>query len=314
MKTARAMAVFCVVCVAQIHAAESVNIMSQHSSVSTSVSLYRQTQEGFGELLLTRSERDDSPATGDRSASVEVSAAHEGVSQTSSSQLGIEITRQAEESTIHVASSLSTSFQPTPDARLRSGSTWIEIRSDQTFRVSLDRPHQFTASLVPTGNRSLAASGSVYVQSLASGENAVIGFSLTEAGLRTLSTRLGPGEHHISSSVEFSGSGSFDLDNGDIFPTDGDVGMDMAIRLVAIGETPTVSGRIQMLPPAAGRIHFLASELLPGKYYELERSVSLDTPFWQFVRNFHAASADVTFTDVFDPGAPAAFYRLRQSP
>jgi len=295
----------------QLRAADSVSITSQYSTISASVSLYRTTPGLFSELLVSRAANDSSPVIGNRTAEITTRAEAEGVTQGGSAAIEIGISNSPTSATIRVETALSASFTQDAQAQLRTGSTSVYLYSDHTFRLRLERPHQVTLTLTPTGSRSLIGNAGATVHSYASGGSSSIALLLDSPETRTLQLRLDRGEHEVSARVSSESWGSFDLNQGDVSPVAGDVGLVLAVNLEAIAEdVPLVSGRIAMAPPVAGRVSFNLSELTPGHYYELLRSDDLRNGFWYFVRNLYAVSASATLSADFDAAAPSAYYRL----
>lgn len=295
-------------------AADSVTITSQYSSIVSSASLYRDAGNGYTELLVTRSERDDSPAIGDRSALVETIAAAGGVSQAAAAQADVEIVQEPESTSLQVQSAFVASFQALPDTTLKKGNTQTDVRSDHNFIFKLARPHSVTITLVPTGNRTLPASASLSLYSFGGSETFTLSMSLNDAETRAATLRLDQGEYSIQSSAVAAGWGQFNLTTGEIIPLSGDAGLIMRFEFVPTGTGTLSSGHLEILPPDAGFITLALSELEPGRFYELERSDTLDQPEWHFVRNFNASSSTAILKEPFDLEFPTVYYQLRLVP
>lgn len=295
----------------QLHAAESVSFVSQYSTISASVSLYRGNPGSFTELLVTRSSNDSSQIIGNRTADTATLAKADGVTQVAMAAIDVGISNAPASATIRVETTFGASFNQEAQAHLRTGSTSVYIYSEHNFRLRLDRPHQVTLTLTPIGSRTLIGNGGASVHSYSSGGYSSLALQLYSPETRTLQLRLERGEHEVSARVSSEGWGSFDLDQGDFTPFAGDVGMVLAVSMVSIeGDIPYASGRIEMAPPADGHVSLTLSELTPGRYYELLRCDDLNSDSWHFVRNFFTASANATISTAFEEGAPAAFYRL----
>ena len=295
----------------QLRAADSVSIASQYSSISASVSLHRSNPGSFNETLVTRSSSDNSQLIGNRTANITTLAEADGVKQVATAAIVVGISNAPTSATIRLETTLGASFTQDTQAQLRTGSTSVYIYSDHNFRIRLDRPHQVSLTLTPTGNRSLIGNASANLHSYANGGSSSLALPLNSPETRTLQLRLERGEHEVSARVSSEGWGSFDLDQGDFTPFDGDVGVVLTVSLVAIeGDLPYSSGRIEMAPPAGGRVSLKLSELTPGTYYKLQRCDDLSSLSWYFVRDFYSASANATISTQFDAVTPAAFYRL----
>lgn len=311
MNLTRLMAGLWLVVGIQLRAADSVSITSQSSTISASVSLYRSNPSLFSELLVTRSSNDSSQVIGNRTADTTTLAEADGVKQVATAAIDVGVSNAPTSATIRVDTTLSASFTQDAQAQLRTGSASVYVYSSHSFRFRLDRPHQVTMTLTPTGNRSLIGNAGASVHSFAGGGSSSLALLLDGPETRTLQLRLERGEHELGAGVFSEGWGSFDLDQGDLTPFEGDVGMDLSVRLVAIeGDIPYASGRIEMAPPADGRVSLALSELTPGRYYEIQRRDDLNSASWYFVRNFYTVAANATISTPFDAVTPAAFYRL----
>jgi hypothetical protein len=295
----------------QILAADSVSITSQYSAISASVSLYRSNPSSFGELLVTRSSNDSSQVIGNRTADITTLAEADGVSQGATAAIDVGISNAPASTIIRVETTLGASFAQDAQAQLRTGSTSVYIQSDHNFRFRLDRPHRVTLTQTPTGSLSLVGNASASVHAYSGGGSSSLALVLDGPEARTLQLRLERGEHEVSARVSSEGWGSFNLDQGDFTPFAGDVGVVLEVSMVPIeGDIPYTSGRIEMAPPADGRVSLTLSELTPGRYYELLRCHDLHSASWHFVRNFYTASANAAISVAFDEATPAVFYRL----
>lgn len=295
----------------QLRAADSVSITSQYSMISAIVSLYRGNPGSFSELLITRSSNDSSQLIGNRRADIMTLAEADGVTQEATAAIEVEVSNAPTSATIRVDTTLGASFTQDTQAQLRTGSTSVYIYSEHNFRLRLDRPHQVTLTLTPTGSRTLIGNGGASIHSYSGGGYSSLALLLNSPETRTLQLRLERGEHEVSARVSSDGWGGFNLDQGDFTPFAGDVGMVLEVSMVAIeGDMSYASGRIVMAPPTDGRILLTLSELTPGRYYELLRCHDLSSASWHFVRNFYTASANAMISTEFDEGTPAAFYRL----
>lgn len=295
---------------ASLLAGDGISLESQYSAVSATVTLYRTDPSGFGEALLSRQSSDSSTVIGNRSASITTVAEAGGVRQTASDAIEVGLTNSITGVTVRFETAIDASFLQDDAAEVRAGSTSVEVRSDFQLRFRLNRPHRMALNVTPVGNRSLVGHLQSGIQTQNVGGSSTLSFPLTSAGPRTQTARLEPGVHDLTINVFSTGWGSFHLDQGELSPFAGDVGVLLLFQLEPIDEEIVGAGRIEIAPPIGGRVSLALSELIPGRPYRVERGYSLDGGTWQFVRDVYSPSSNATITDAFDAVSNAVFYRL----
>lgn len=313
-KSSKAVQLLIVVVGLQTHGygAASVQIISQNMTFAATAALYQPSPFGGDELVVSRTANDESSVVGSRSAEIEATVEAGGVNQFMTGTMSVVVSNSPIQSLFRINGSASAEFTQDPHATLRNGKAIAQLGLFTHFWVSLDRPHNLNLVVDPSGPLTLNGTISFSVDSLNNAGNSSSTTFLTSPSSRTLLLQLGRGEHFLSLQLSVGGYGAFSMDEGVVTPVAGETEVVVTAELQAIGDLPYQSGRIYISQPANdAKLVLQLTELIPGRYYYLEKSNQLSNLPWEIVRSFYTISASATLVEPTNVSANSEFYRLR---